>query len=218
MKQCISLISLTFLLLCASTVQAENNYLEVNLGYNALDDIHFSTETSTDLKYDGIADFDDGYFYGLTFGYEVNPYRFAAEISYTENTINNFYTQLGLMKNEYNFEGNVNAKSAMFCFFRDYHLFSTASPYLGIGLGSTNLEIDGWDQRGYFFNDSTAVFTYLASAGLLIHLTEKIDINLSYRYMNTNDFTLQQIIEDIKYRYEMNYETNLFLAGIKFSY
>lgn len=183
-----------------------------------LDDIDYHMNNSNYMKSEGIIDFDDGHFIGASLGYEYSPYRMAAEISYTENTVNTFYTQRGIGKMSQNFDGNMNALSATGNIYYDFHIFTKASPYLGIGIGSANVEIEGKDQQGYFFNESTTVFARQCTGGLLIHLAENMAIDLSYRYFSTNDFVLKRKIDGVQERFKMNYETNLLLAGLKFSY
>ena len=190
-----------------------NTYVKGALGYNALDNIEVTAPI------DALVDFEGGYWVAGALGYQHGPYRVEAEISYTENDADTVTIFSNKTKYIEPVEGNINLLNTMLNGYYDFETNSPVRPYLGLGLGISNAEVEGYN-KDYFiiFNEDTIVFAYQASVGLMIEISSCLGLDLGYRYFKTNDFSLSNKIEGVSYRFETDYVTNIFSVAVKYSF
>jgi opacity protein-like surface antigen len=107
--------------------------------------------------------------------------------------------------------GDVAALSNVPKGFFDIENDTAFRPFLGVGLGFTNIEKNGVTAGGTTWNDrDDTVFAYQFIIGLAFAATERINMELGYRYFGTDDLKWGNI--------EAEYGGHNILFGVRFSF
>jgi outer membrane protein OmpA-like peptidoglycan-associated protein len=153
-------------------------YVSGALGANWLEDSDVS-----DLVVPFVdVEFDTGYVGAIAVGYGLgNGLRIEGELAHRRNdidAINVFGVDAG--------SGDVNTSSLMLNLVYDINLNSKMVPYLGVGIGFANIDVDG-GVGPFTTDDNDNVFAYQGIAGIAYHLQHQLDLFLDYRYFRTED-------------------------------
>lgn len=162
-------------------------YGELRAGITLLD--NSSNQPNSTLVFPSIAsntDFETGAMGSIALGYGFadqnrwgsglwNNIRLEAELQYQENDIDNV-------------AGNpeVTALSYMGNVYYDFDLGSSFTPYIGVGLGATSLNVDGVGLR----DDADTVFAYQLRGGVSYAFDQNIAASLGYRYFDADNPSL----------------------------
>ena len=162
-------------------------YNSVFIGATKVSDIDFGSLGILQFKTGLETDIGIGYDFGKRFRLEANYNRNGSDVENT--TTSSRYVDV--VTSTYSFNGLV-----------DFPNTSSITPFIGLGIGSSKVEVTGAD-------DSVTSFNVIAGASY--KLTDKVDLVGKYNYRSFSDITLGRVL--IKDSY-----TNSFLAGIKFHF
>jgi outer membrane protein OmpA-like peptidoglycan-associated protein len=82
-------------------------------------------------------------------------------------------------------DGDVHAWTAMANLFYDFNRGGTVEPYLGVGVGAARINNTVTD-AGITLGDNDTVLAYQGLAGLAIGLTDQLDLDIGYRYLQAD--------------------------------
>ncbi len=166
-------------------------YVSGGIGYNAVDDVDGS----------GVSiEFEDGYTILGAIGYDTGDitsygkFRIEAEISYTENDNDNA-TVGGVTAN---LGGSLDQTGFMVNSYLDFVPGGTLRPYLGVGLGFVDAEMDVTLGAARAAADGTE-FAYRGLAGLSWHLDDNWALDLGYRYTVWDEADNHAVVTGIRY-------------------
>ena len=177
-------------LLLASTVSTAHAgwYTESSILNSDLDDTSLSS-TGRNVN----IDFDEDVGFSSAIGFEYsNGLRLEGEYLSTENDTetvnfngNNFSGSAA--------RGNVETESIFFNVIKSFNSASTYSPYIGVGVGYTDVESSvSYGNGPAAINDSDEVFSYQLLAGLDVAFTPKLSGFVEYRFVGADDVSLNR--------------------------
>ncbi len=155
------------------------------LGTGGLPDVQIHTET----------DFKTGFNTQGAIGYDFGAIRLESEIRYAQNKIENIYdpvftavmvgsditlVQTGTAKRTT--KGESSSTSVMVNVFYDFENKTRFTPHVMCGLGASKVV---YDDTYHEYDDK--VFAYQLGTGISTAVTEKIVLDLAYRYFATED-------------------------------
>ncbi len=158
MRKLLSTVVLAALAAGAATqAQAtEGWYGRVDGGYSVDGEIDFNNGATYDLDDDWMAGGGVGYAFSRGF-------RLEGELSYRTNELDTY-------------PADISATSAMLNLYYDFNRGGRFEPYVGVGIGATDLEFDGTPE------DIDIGGAWQAIAGVAIGLTDRLDLDIGYRY------------------------------------
>jgi opacity protein-like surface antigen len=216
MKQiCQIIIALCLPLVFCGPVKAEHSgpYVGAFLGGNYL-----MTSQATDNMGN----------YGLTFdpalqGSAVAGWDFAPgnpvgegriELEYTHRS--NPLNQLKFAEGSITGSGNVTADSLLANFWGVFHNKSPWAPYLGVGLGAARMEASSLKVAGQpLGSGSSVVFAYQLGTGVDFTLTDKLSLDLGYRFFNS---TQPKFTEASGQSFKMDYSSHCAILGLRYGF
>jgi OOP family OmpA-OmpF porin len=140
-------------------------------GWYGRADVGYSTDGSVDLGADDL-DLDNDWTQHLGLGYALqNNFRLEGELGHR---FNNFGT--GVLD-----DGDVHVWSGMLNGFYDFNRGGRIEPYIGAGIGAARLNLSAVAGPISVHDDDT-VLAYQAMVGLAIGITERLDLDIGYRY------------------------------------
>ena len=171
----------------AEEVYYKGLYNNIFVGPTKVSDIDFGSlgilQFKTGLEIEGGI----GYDFGKRFRIEIN--RAVNGSDFQNTTTSSGYVDL--VTSTYSLNGLI-----------DFPNTSTLTPFVGLGIGSSKVEVTGADDTVTSLN---------VIAGASYKLTEKVDLVGKYNYRRFSDITLGNIAITGAY-------TNSFLAGINFRF
>lgn len=203
-------------LLLASTVSTAHAgwYTESSVLHSDLDDTSLSS-TGRNVN----IDFDEDVGFSTAIGFEyANGLRLEGEYLSTENDTEtvNF--------NGNNFSGgdargNVETESVFFNVIKSFNHTGTYSPYVGVGIGYTDVESSvNYGSGPATINDSDEVFSYQFLAGLDVAFTSKLSGFAEYRFVGADDVSLRRLAGGQTSTQEGDIELNAFALGLKYNF
>ena len=177
-------VILLTLFLAAPVYSAEGLYVSGYFGFAMASDSDLTDSTVPGVTVN--TEFDTGPALGAALGYDFNKFRVEGEISYQKNDVSQIGSQGVLLNNT----GKVTAFSFLINGYYDFINKSAFTPYISAGLGFAQVEFNDLDISGLGFsgsNDEDTVFAYQVGIGLGYAVTEKITIDVRYRYIGTED-------------------------------
>ena len=178
---------------------ASGLYIGGNIGLVFLDD--------SDVVDDGppvddmIVTADNGFSIGGFMGYAFeNGYRVEGELVYQRN---DFDEVKGSFNDDGPIDANISSVAVLANGYYDFKNKSRATPFLGGGLGFSFVDINTAD-------DDDIVFVYHFTAGVGFEITEKITLDLKYRYVVTEDLDIDNT--------SVGYSSDILYTGIRFSF
>jgi OmpA-OmpF porin, OOP family len=169
--------------LVASGASAQDTgwYGAVDLGYHWSDDI----KVDTALLGPASVDPDDTWMGAARLGYRLSPHwRVELEGAYRPGDIpEGALLSGGGTAEVFSLMGNV-----LFDFLPDGDL----SPFVGVGAGIAGLQADANDPptNAFIVDDSDSAWAWQAIAGFSAKATDRVNVDLTYRYFQTGDFSL----------------------------
>jgi opacity protein-like surface antigen len=191
----------------ASVYSAEGLYVSGNIG--------FATASDSDLKDSTVpgvtvnTEFDTGLAFGAALGYDFNRFRVEGEISYQQNDVDKISAQ-GFL---FDATGDAKALSFLINGYYDFVNRSAFTPYISAGLGFAQYEFNNLNISGLGFpgsNEEDTVFAYQIGIGVGYAVTEKVTIDVKYRYFGTEDSEYDTT--------EAEFASNNFLFGVRVNF
>ena len=191
----------------APVYSAEGLYVSGNLGFAMASDSDLTNSTVPGTTIN--TEFDTGLAMGAALGYDFSKFRVEGEISYQKNDVSQIGSQGVLLNNT----GEVAAFSFLINGYYDFINSSAFTPYISAGLGFAQVEFNDLDISGLGFsgsNDDDTVFAYQVGIGIGYAVTEKVTIDVKYRYLDTDDSEYDTT--------KAEFTGNNFLFGIRFNF
>lgn len=163
---------------------AEGFYVSGNIGLAMANDSELTDSTVPGTTVD--TEFDSGLSFGAALGYDFKPFRVEGEISYQQNDIDN----IGAGDVFFEPTGDAVVLSFLMNGYYDFINSSAFTPYVSAGLGVAQIEFNNLNISALGFsgsNDEDTVFAYQVGVGVGYAITEKVTIDLKYRYFGTAD-------------------------------
>ncbi|WP_419420920.1 outer membrane protein [Legionella sp. D16C41] len=180
-----------------SSIFSGANYIPDNLSVTR----HFAlTDTFFDPGYKFTltnAAYDIGYDVGLRLGFQCNPIRYEAEVTYLNAEVEHFSINK-LRQNRAS--GDIDSFFAMANIYYDFpDMVPAISPFLGVGLGYGWIS-GNYNKNFYYYptsyslplyyainySSSNSVFAYQVTGGLTYNFSENYAFTLAYRYIGTD--------------------------------
>ena len=208
MKKNLLIISVCVLAIffSSSAYSAEGLYVSGNIGFAMLSDsdITDSTEPVTLTM-----EYDTGWALGGALGYDFNRFRVEGEISYQTNDID----KVGAMGVSLAASGDVSSLAFLINGYFDFVNDSAFTPYITAGLGYAQIDLNDFNVAGSGlsdYSDDDSVFAYQVGLGVGYAVTEKVTIDVKYRYFATEDLEFDTT--------EVDVASHNFLFGVRFNF
>jgi len=205
MKKTLLGIAALGLLAAPLTAQAADDslYLKGSIGLGmAMDtDIDNMPEAAGTAK----VTYDSGWLGTLALGYDISgPFRTELEYIWQKNDLD----QLSYSNQYGNFrEGDLKTQALMLNGFYDIATGSAWTPYFGIGIGWSKLDLS---TPGLPLNDNDNVFAWQIMGGLSYELTSNWAADIQYRFFDTADASINGADFDMT--------SNDILVGLRYSF
>jgi len=186
---------------------AEGFYASGNIGVVKVDDSDITDSTVPGITVD--TEFDNGLAFGAALGYDFNRFRVEGEISYQQNDIDKIGSQ-GVI---YDATGDTTVLSFLINGYYDFINSSAFTPFVSAGLGVAQVEFNNFNISRFGFsgsNDEDTVFAYQIGMGVGYAVTEKVTIDIWYRYFGTEDSEYDTI--------EAEFASHNFIFGIRVNF
>jgi len=191
----------------APVCSAEGLYVSGNLGFAMASDSDLTDSTAPGITVN--TEFDTGLAFGAALGYNFSRFRVEGEISYQKNDVDKIEAQ-GVFLDA---TGNARALSFLINGYYDFKNRSAFTPYISAGLGFAQVEFNDLDISGLGFSgssDEDTVFAYQIGIGVGYAVTEKVTIDVKYRYFGTEDSEYDTT--------EAEFASNNFLFGVRINF
>jgi opacity protein-like surface antigen len=191
----------------APVYSAEGLYVSGNIGFAVASDSDLTDSTVPGITVN--TEFDTGLAFGAALGYDFNRFRVEGEISYQKNDIDKISAQ-GVILDA---TGDAVALSFLINGYYDFINSSAFTPYISAGLGFAQVEFNDLDINSLGFsgsNDEDTVFAYQIGIGVGYAVTEKVTIDVKYRYFGAENSEYNTT--------EAEFASNNFLFGVRFNF
>ena len=207
MKKIVQLLLVVAMLFSVSTVaySAPGLYIGANLGLAFFDDSDIDIDRP-DIPRDADVSLsaDNGLSFGGFLGYAFeNGYRIEGELVYQRNNYDELKVSYLDMSKKVSLDGNISSAAVLANGYYDFKNESRVTPFIGGGFGFAVVKDSESD-------DNDTVFVYQLSAGVGFEITEKITLDLKYRYVVTEDL-------DSDYM-SVEYSSDILYTGLRFSF
>ena len=168
----------------ATVHSAEGLYISGNLGFAMASDSDLTDSTVPGVTVK--TEFDTGLAFAAALGYDFNRFRVEGEISYQTNDVD----KIGALGVFFDATGDATALSFLINGYFDFVNSSAFTPYISAGLGYAQVEFNDLNISGSGFpgsSDDDSVFAYQIGIGVGYAVTEKVTIDVKYRYFGTED-------------------------------
>ena len=205
MKKLVQLLLIVTMLFSVSTVaySAPGLYIGANLGLAFLDDSDVSSSfIPNDVDVNIKAD--NGLSIGGVMGYSFeNNYRIEGELVYQRNNFDEIKASYLNNSTTASMDNDISSAAVLANGYYDFKNKSRVTPFIGVGLGFASVDISDAD-------DDDIVFVYQFSAGVGFEITEKITLDLKYRYVMTEDLDIDDMT--------VGYSSDILYTGLRFSF
>jgi opacity protein-like surface antigen len=191
----------------APVYSAEGLYVSGNIGFAVASDSDLTDSTVPGITVN--TEFDTGLAFGAALGYDFNRFRVEGEISYQKNDIDKMSAQ-GVILDA---TGDAVALSFLINGYYDFINSSAFTPYISAGLGFAQVEFNDLDINSLGFsgsNDEDTVFAYQIGIGVGYAVTEKVTIDIKYRYFGAENSEYNTT--------EAEFASNNFLFGVRINF
>jgi len=188
----------------ATVHSAEGLYISGNLGFAMASDSDLTDSTVPGVTVN--TEFDTGLAFAAALGYDFNRFRVEGEISYQTNDVD----KIGAQGVFFDATGDATALSFLINGYYDFVNRSAFTPYISAGLGFAQVEFNDLNISGSGFpgsSDDDTVFAYQIGIGVGYAVTEKVTIDVKYRYFGTEDSEYDTT--------EAEFASNNFLFGVR---
>lgn len=179
-------------------------YMSGSIGLALLND------SDTDIFFEGFPvtatlESEEGLGLGIAAGYAFGNVRLEGEYAYQQNDLETLeISVLGFSASE-SISGETSSNSFLFNIYYDFKNTSPFTPFLSAGIGLSNVEFDIEDE-----SDDDTVFAYQLGVGLGYAITDKVSLDVKYRYFGTEDPEFDG--------FEAEYSSHNFYMGVRFSF
>jgi opacity protein-like surface antigen len=170
-------------------VHAEDGlYASVGGGVSFAQDIDFSDAGQTVTL-----ELDPGFLVGGALGYQWQAFRLEGEFTFLQNDADKL-SALGVSVGA---DGDLSVLSGFANAYFDFDTQTPWTPYVGGGLGVANVSINDLSVVGSLpVDDDDTVFAYQVKAGVGYRLSPTMDITAGYRFLGTDDITIESVDGD----------------------
>jgi opacity protein-like surface antigen len=171
-----------------------------------------SKVNTTDFK--GDASFDFGWGVGLVGGYDFGTFRLEGELVYRINGPDKF----SIAGESFGMSGDYTSTSLMVNGYYDFKTLSpSVIPYLGVGIGASNVQADITIEGERVVDESQIVFAYQLIAGVAFPVSKELAIFADYRYFATTDpsFNSNFVAGN---NVDMEYSSHNVMAGLRYNF
>lgn len=203
----ITFVCLLAFFFSTTVYSAEGLYVSGNLAFAMASDSDLTDSTVPGVTVN--TEFDTGLALGAALGYDFNRFRVEGEISYQKNDVDKISAQGGFFDET----GDAKALSFLINGYFDLKNSSAFTPYVSAGLGFAQVEFNNLNISGLGFsgsNDEDTVFAYQVGIGVGYAVTEKVTIDVKYRYFGTEDSEYDTT--------EAEFASNNFLFGVRINF
>lgn len=156
-----------------------------------------------ELGFDATVEYDTGYGFNVSAGYDFEPVRVEFEFGYKKADLDKVKA-LGISVPVSDTDFRV--MSYMANAYYDFKTNSPFTPYIGAGLGLLNGEF-----KSPGFKDDDTVFGYQFAAGAAFNFNKNIALDVSYRFQNAaSDFKSEGT--------DISYMSSNFMAGLRYTF
>ncbi len=201
------LMVLCLFLLAGSPAHAEKGsfYVGVHGGFNYMEDM--------DENLNGEVEMEIGSVYGVALGYTLKNVeganlRLELEGVFRKNDDKEWSESSGL-------EGDVTSTAVMVNAGVEFVNKTRYTPVLLIGIGGAHVEFDHKVNGFSVENDSDTVFAYQVGAGCAVNLTEKLVVELGYRFFEAYEPERTDFADVTNVT---NYQTHNLMLGMRYSF
>jgi opacity protein-like surface antigen len=191
----------------APVYSAEGLYVSGNIGFAMASDSDITDSTVPGVTVN--TEFDTGLAFGAALGYDFNRFRAEGEISYQKNDID----KIGSPGVILDATGDAKALSFLINGYYNFVNSSAFTPYISAGIGFAQVEFNDLDISSLGFsgsNDEDTVFAYQIGIGVGYAVTEKVTIDVKYRYFGTEDSEYDTT--------KAEFASNNFLFGVRYNF
>ncbi|WP_158767939.1 outer membrane beta-barrel protein [Terricaulis silvestris] len=149
---------------------------------------------------------------GLGYALHNSGFRFEGELAYRDNDLEENPPALT--------EGEVQATSLMFNAYYDFNRGGRYEPYVGIGVGAAQLEAQAlFNGANDQFDEEDTVAAYQAMAGVAIGLSERLDLDIGYRYFVAPDAEFDGLQDSVvPTTYAADYTHQAVTVGLRYQF
>jgi opacity protein-like surface antigen len=149
--------------------------------------------------------FDNGFVGSVAVGYTFSiPMRLEFEIVKHKNDITLSYYDPSFVAGN---DGDLKSHSFMANAFYDVDTGSAWTPYIGFGMGWSQLDID---TPAFYTSDTDDVFAYQFMGGVAYAFNEQWSVDAQYRFMGSDEATIGDSDFDVN--------SNNLMVGVRFSF
>lgn len=162
---------------------AEGLYVSGNLAFAMASDSDLTDSTVPGVTVN--TEFDTGLALGAALGYDFNRFRVEGEISYQKTDIDK--VTMGISADA---SGDISSLAFLINGYFDFVNDSAFTPYISAGLGYAQIDLNDFNVAGSGepdYSQDDTVFAYQIGAGIGYAVSEKLTIDLKYRYFATED-------------------------------
>lgn len=179
-------------------------YMSGSVGLALLDD------SDTDIFLDGFPvtvtlESEEGLGLGVAAGYAFGNVRFEGEYAYQQNDLETLEVSAFGFSVSGSIGGETSSHSFLFNTYYDFKNTSPFTPFLSAGIGVSNVEFEIENE-----SDDDTVFAYQLGVGLGYAVTDKVSLDVKYRYFGTEDPEFDG--------FEAEYSSHNFYMGVRFSF
>ena len=199
--------------------ESKDFYFSIGGAQTYINDVEGDT-TISGTKYDLDSDIDSDFGYELEFGKQIDNWRLGVSYGITSPqqknvSAENASTGVGVVAS-ISPKPTFDVESLMFNVYRDFPNQGKFTPYVGIGLGSTNIKMQTYTTTVagtdvVVTDDGRDLFTWDIKGGVTYSLNDTTDLYGEVVYANTDSFDEDNI------NYDGIKATNL-MAGVKFKF
>ena len=191
----------------SSAYSSEGLYVSGNIGFAMLSDsdVTFTTDPGPGFT----MEYDTGFAFGGALGYDFNKFRVEGEISYQKNDINKVSAAGG----SGDASGDLSSLAFLINGYFDFVNDSAFTPYISAGVGYAKIDMNDFNVAGSGdsnYSDNDSVFAYQVGLGVGYAVTEKVTIDVKYRYFATEDPEFEAT--------ELGVASHNFLLGVRFNF
>ncbi len=213
--------------------QADNSWTDGSWYVGAQGGVNFVERQKFDIYNFGLGvqdgskisevDFDTGWLAGLNFGYAfANGLRPEIEVGYRSNKFDTLYREPVLLLftgGESEIGGKETALSYMANLWYDFPLGKHWRPYIGVGIGYSDLKIDAshWDNTN-LKSDKDGVLSYQGGIGLAFDYDEHWTTSIDYRYFWTERGQFDVLVNAPDTYIEGDYAAHSVVLGLKYRF
>ena len=196
---------------------AEDFYLSIGGTQQWVQEAEGDTTISS-TKYDLKSDIESSFGYDIEFGKQIENWRLGLSYTHTKPKAENITASTGGVGATASISPKpaFDANSIMFNVYRDFPKDGKLSPYVGLGLGTTSIELQNYTTTVagtdvVVTDDGRSLFSWDLKAGVTYDLSERTDLYGEMSYASTAEFNEDGINYDGIKTFQLG-------AGVKFNF